>query len=122
MNGLPDYAVINNHVELIKQLGKQQLAGFMNAVLRAARDEKYEYPLDSDVIKYNSVKFSKPEWLVEKLINDYGFEVMCEILSAEPLVETHIRPNLNVWDADALEEFLITRNFLQNAPRSAAFW
>ena len=34
MNSLPDYAVVNNAVELVKTIGKRQVAGFVNAVLK----------------------------------------------------------------------------------------
>ena len=44
MDSLPDYAVVNNSVQLTKRIGKSSLAGFVNAVLKSARDGNYELP------------------------------------------------------------------------------
>lgn len=93
MSSLPDYAVINNHVELCKQLGKRQNAGFINATLKNAAAGKYALPEPSDGDLYLSVKYSKPLWFIEKLRADYGNEKAVEIISVKPSDRLHIRVN-----------------------------
>ena len=106
MDSLPDYAVINNCVELSKEIGKQAVSGFVNAVLKAAARGEYPYPEESDKVKYLSIKYSKPEWLVDKLIRDYGEDTAINIISVKPYEKTHIRPNLNTWSMAELVEYL----------------
>lgn len=72
-----DYMVVDSAVELIKKLGKEGTAGFVNAFLRSykvpALPEKAE-----DAI---SIKTSAPTWLVKKLRRSYKAEAE-DILSA----------------------------------------
>ena len=64
----PDYAVINESVELVRKSGKKWAAGLVNAVLRSFTREK-ESLLAS--ISDDSVSYSHPQWLVEKIKADW---------------------------------------------------
>lgn len=106
MNSLPDYAVIDGSVELIKHIGKRQLAGFVNAVLKKAARGEYQMPADDNSAFSLSIKYSKPQWLVEKLTADYGLDTAVKIIAEPPFALTHIRPNKLVWDKNRLEKYL----------------
>lgn len=64
----PDYAVINESVELVRKSGKKWAAGLVNAVLRNFTREK-EKLVSS--INDDSVSYSHPPWMVEKIKVDW---------------------------------------------------
>lgn len=80
LNDTP-YAVTDSCVELAKKLGKGGTAGFINAVLRNYLRKGVEYP--SSGVEYYSVKYSYPEFLVKRLIKDYGEKKAESIMSAD---------------------------------------
>ena len=103
---MPDYAVIDTQVNLTKKLGKKELSALVNAVLRAS--SKVVLPIsDKSVVKEISVNCSCPEWIVKKLIQDYGVDFAREFLSANLTDKTHIRIN---------KRLLADEQFLQKVP------
>lgn len=106
MDSLPDYAVINNSVELIKLLGKIPLAGFVNAVLNSAARGEYKMPEKDGSFGYYAVELSKPEWLIKLLSDEYGKEVALEILSTPNCTLSHIRANRRMMSDGELENLL----------------
>lgn len=76
LDRIPDYAVINEAVELAKLEGAD--AGrFVNGVLRniARNLGSIEYPdKEKEPLKYLSVVYSHPDWLVSRWLNNYGWE------------------------------------------------
>ena len=67
----PDYAVVNTQTELMKKIGKRELGGFVNAVLR--RSDEVKLPIsDKNVAREISVNYSCPEWIVKLLLSDHG--------------------------------------------------
>ena len=69
----PDYAVINDAVELVrapggKGAGKKWAAGMVNAVLRRFTREKEELIAS---IKDGQVRYSHPRWILEKIKTDW---------------------------------------------------
>lgn len=77
MDSIPDGAVCNEAVKLAGKRGFKGLAGFVNGVLRniARSKERIPYPdRDKDEMGYFSVRYSMPEWLVEKWVLSYGQE------------------------------------------------
>lgn len=85
MDSVPDSAAVNESVNLVK-LGKcAGLKGFVNGVLRSfLRDEK-KLPEFKSEIKNLSVKYSCPEWLINKWIKEYGKDF------AKSMLETSIQ-------------------------------
>ena len=70
MDSVPDSAVCNEAVKLVKAKGLQGLSGFVNGVLRnVARSKEICLSEDNlpdkkkDIVKYLSVRYSLPEWL-----------------------------------------------------------
>ncbi len=96
----PLYAVIDNTVTLCKEIGKKEVSGFVNAVLRKSKD--CPLPDKKDKVLYLSVLASVPTWLAKTMIKDYGEERATAILTAKLLTDTHIRLN---YDEITDEEF-----------------
>lgn len=72
----PDYAVVNSYVNICRKLDKKS-ASFVNAILRNFIRKHPEINIDEAGL---SVKYSHPDWLVEKWINTYGTETTEKIL------------------------------------------
>ena len=90
MNSLPDYAVVNNAVELVKTIGKRQVAGFVNAVLK-------RYVKDgADISKNNDseeIEYSLPKWYIDKIKSDYKDDAE-KLLNYVCKPREHIRLNM----------------------------
>lgn len=85
MDGVPDSAACNESVKLAKKHGFAGLSGFVNGVLRTIAREKehISYPdAEKNPVQAYSILTSTPEWLVEKLIEDYGQEKAQKLLQA----------------------------------------
>ncbi len=82
MDKVPSSAAVNESVKLSKEVGAYKSSGFINAVLRnfVRNDMKYTLPDKNDKIKYYCVKYSCPEFLVEKWLSQYGEENTLGIL------------------------------------------
>lgn len=77
MDSVPESAAVNETVKIAKKHGLHNLTGFMNGVLRniARNKVNIEFPTeDSDRIKYLSIKYSCPEWIVNRLVCEQGYE------------------------------------------------
>ncbi|MCL2370138.1 MAG: methyltransferase domain-containing protein [Firmicutes bacterium] len=81
---MPDYAVVNNCVELTKAIGKKELSGFVNATLKKAKTIELS---DNDL----SIKYSYPKWIIDMLIKDYGVEFAEAFVKFKSDTLTHIR-------------------------------
>jgi len=83
----PDYAVINESVELVRKSGKKWAAGLVNAVLRSFTREK-ESLISS--MKDGVAIFSHPAWILEKIKadwppgNGYGWQQILEANNQRP--------------------------------------
>ncbi|MBI2488044.1 MAG: 16S rRNA (cytosine(967)-C(5))-methyltransferase RsmB [Deltaproteobacteria bacterium] len=90
LDGVPDYAAINETVNIAKNVYGEKVGNFVNAVLREIVREKenISYPeKEHDLITYISVKDSFPKWLVERWIELFGFaytEKLCQSLNQVP--------------------------------------
>src|SRR5699024_10551618 len=82
LNKVPDYAIINEAVEIANHKGHRGTGALVNGILRSLQ-RKGVPNLDSitDKVKRLSIETSHPEWLVKLWISDYGFETaknICE--------------------------------------------
>lgn len=78
LDKIPDSAACNECVKLAKKYSNKGGVGFVNGILRniSRLKENITYPsCEEDKIKYFSVKYSFPEWMVRKLVSQYGEEV-----------------------------------------------
>ena len=81
MDKVPVSAAVNESVKLIKQEGFSFASGIVNSVLRKISNSEIFYPENDNSIDYLSIRYSCPSDLVQKYINDYGFENAVGILS-----------------------------------------
>jgi 16S rRNA (cytosine967-C5)-methyltransferase len=84
MDSVPDSAACNESVKLAVKHKFSGLKGFVNGVLRniSRNKDKIEYP-DPKLgggIKYLSVLYSMPEWIVMMWLDRYGFDKTEEML------------------------------------------
>lgn len=70
MDGVPDSAACNEAVRLAERKGFRSLKGFVNGVLRTMARKKEELKGQADLSL--SVKYSTPEWIVERFLSAYG--------------------------------------------------
>ena len=75
MDSVSDFAAVDETVKLIKKTGLYNLSGFVNAVLRSISKNAHniKWPdREKDPVKYMSVMYSCPEWIVDMLISEQG--------------------------------------------------
>ena len=102
LKDVPTFAIVSECVEVTKMNGKSGASGFVNAVLKKVAKGEYSLPKESDE-NYLSVKFSKPQWFVEKLVKQYGKDVATEIMSADVSDKEHIRVNSRLTSLEEVE-------------------
>lgn len=76
LSRIPPSAAVNESVNLVRTAGLRSAAGFTNAILRrAAREANYD-PTEhvSDPIEKLAIASSHPFWLLERWVNEFGFE------------------------------------------------
>ena len=85
MDGIPDSAACNESVKLAGKKGFHTLKGFVNGVLRNLSRGKTEISLPDEKkepVRAMSVRYSVPEWLVEKVMEDYGSDTAKAMFSS----------------------------------------
>lgn len=90
MDSIPDSAACNEAVKLAGKRKFTNLKGFVNGLLRKVISQKERLPMpnpDAEPLKYLSVKYSMPEWIVEMWLAEYGPEQTGELL--RQLLEVH---------------------------------
>lgn len=109
MDSVPDSAVCNEAVKLAGKRGFSGLKGFVNGVLRniSRNLDNVKYPDKSDTVKWLSVMYSMPEWIITEWLKNYDREMVEKILQAffaeRP---TTIRCNLSQISREELAEEL----------------
>lgn len=119
LSKVPASAVVNESVKLAKKFGHQGTVKFVNAVLRNAskNQDNITYPsMDAEPVKYLSLKYYHPEWLVERWLDKLGFsecEELCAINNSSP--ELTLRTNtLKISREDLIE--LLSKEGIETVP------
>lgn len=79
MDNIPDSAACNEAVKLAKRRGFSSLSGFVNGVLRtiAKNKDNLQWPDQTkEPIRYLSVFYGLPEWILKLWEEQYGMEVL----------------------------------------------
>ncbi len=85
MDSVPDSAACNEAVKLTVKRGFSGLKGFVNGVMRniARNLDQVKWPdAKKEPVKYLSVRYSVPEWMVQRFMDQYGMEACEKILEA----------------------------------------
>ena len=109
MDSVPDSAVCNEAVKLAGKRGFSGLKGFVNGVLRniSRNLDNVKYPDETDTVKWLSITYSMPEWIITEWLKEYDRETAEKMLQAfladRP---TTIRCNLSQISREELAEEL----------------
>jgi 16S rRNA (cytosine967-C5)-methyltransferase len=105
---VPPHAAINTTVDLVRARVSSGASGFANAVLRkvAALDldewiERVAPDPDTAPVRYASIAYSHPQWVVEELRNAVGRPELHDLLAADnepPRVTLVARPGRSTRD------------------------
>ena len=110
MDNVPPSAACNEAVKLAGRRGFKNLKGFVNGVLRnmSRGAGEISYPDEqSEPVRYLSVLYSAPEWLVQLWVDNYGYA------SAKQMLQDSIKDRpltircVDEANADALKELLM---------------
>lgn len=127
MDSVPNSAACNEAVKLAVKKGFASLKGFVNGVLRSIERnlDTITYPDEANLLEYLSVKYSMPEWILQKWLAQYD-RVTVETMLADFQKEkpTTIRVNRNVMSKEELVESLEKQGVhVENHPYLAdALW
>ena len=85
LDKVPDRAAVSEAVELAKRSGRGQAAGLVNAVLRKLSQNKNALPSipDRDEVKFLSMRYSHPKWLIKRILELLGREETEAFLAAD---------------------------------------
>jgi 16S rRNA (cytosine967-C5)-methyltransferase len=107
LDRIPARAVVDEAVDLTQRKGVKGLGGFVNAVLRSLDRDRtaITYPdLKTDPVRYLSVYYSHPEWMVSRWLKRYGPEratALCQANNQIPPVT--LRTNTLLTTRESLE-------------------
>jgi 16S rRNA (cytosine967-C5)-methyltransferase len=84
MDGTPDYAAINEAVEIGKNKVSPKTGDLINAILRKIQRELNELPKPSTSRRSElvAITFSHPEWMVDRWIKRYGERDAFQLMQA----------------------------------------
>ncbi len=110
MDRIPESAAVNEAVKLAKKYGHKGTIGFVNGVLRSIVREKEKFmKIDkNNMTKYISIKYSHPEYMVKRWIDEFGIEFtedLCKSNNEKPLL--NIRVNTLKISKDELMKKLL---------------
>ena len=127
MDSVPNSAACNEAVKLAAKKGFASLKGFVNGVLRSIERnlDTITYPNEANITEYLGVKYSMPEWILQKWLAQYDRKTV-ETMLADFQVEkpTTVRVNRNVMAKETLIESLEKQGVcVENHPYlSDALW
>lgn len=103
MDRIPDYAVLNESVELCKEIEKHSVK-MVNAVLHKVIENPFEVDPSLDPLEIYAIEKSLPTFVIKLWINHYGEEQMRKI--AEALMEpARLCGRINTLKIDLEEVF-----------------
>ncbi|AMC93439.1 rRNA methyltransferase [Erysipelothrix larvae] len=110
MRDIPEYAIVNESVNLMKAVGQKRYSGLVNAVLKKMIQRK-ERAIDGDALDVASIQYSMPLWILKLLKGQYSESFALEYAqycqSIKPtygwmnqLVDHHITEEMLFLDVD----------------------
>ncbi|MGJ7044547.1 16S rRNA (cytosine(967)-C(5))-methyltransferase RsmB [Thermoanaerobacterium thermosulfurigenes] len=113
MDKVPQYAAISEAVNLAKEYAGIHASKFVNAVLRNYARNSAKIDIlrsDKNVVEYLAFKYSYPEWIVKRLLNNYDKAATEDILkSLNEKPQISIRLNTLKIGSKDFEKILIDK-------------
>src|SRR5690625_626720 len=107
LDKVPAHAIIYEAVENAKQRGHQEIASFINGVLRNIQRKVLRKTSEiTDEVERLSIETSHPKWLVERWISHFGFPVpkqLCEANLSKKQLTVRVQP-LRISRAETMEK------------------
>lgn len=113
LDRIPDWAATNETIEIAKRHGNPGIRKFVTGVCHAIlRQGVADLNTIKDPIQRLSVVASLPQWLIEKLREQYGMQVTQAIATAvnQPANQS-LRVNINLTNTEAVQAELETAGF-----------
>ncbi|MDI9475834.1 MAG: 16S rRNA (cytosine(967)-C(5))-methyltransferase RsmB [Natronincolaceae bacterium] len=114
LDRIPGFAAVNETVNLSKKYCKKT-TGFINGVLRNIQRnrESIEFPCpEKNIVKYLSVRYSHPQWLVETFLNNFGEDFTAKLLKANNATpDLYVRINTLKIEIDDCIKLLIDEGY-----------
>ncbi|HPG38026.1 MAG TPA: 16S rRNA (cytosine(967)-C(5))-methyltransferase RsmB [bacterium] len=110
MSRTPDFAAVNESVELARHTVHEKWSKVVNGVLRTflRTYDKIKYPnANNDPVKYLAVMQSLPEWMVQRWLEQFGLaetSALCEALNERPVLSIRVN-ELRIGIKDVEQEF-----------------
>lgn len=116
LTDVPKFATVSECVEATKKIGKGGASGFVNAVLKKVSREEFKLPNKGDK-NYISITYSKPQWFVDKLINEYGLQKTLALFAQPEYNLEHIRANKRLSSLEDIKKILTKKkiNFKESS-------
>jgi 16S rRNA (cytosine967-C5)-methyltransferase len=106
LDKIPDYAAVNEAVDLAKVRRGAKAAGFVNGVLRSLLRDKARSGAPNPAarsVDEIAAEYSHPAWLVQRWVDDFGLEAARELMRANNLrAPLSLRVNLLRSNRDEL--------------------
>lgn len=96
LSRVPDYAIVDEAVRLTRRSHQEKLVGFVNGVLRNVLRhlDELDYPnVDKNPIEALSIRFSFPEWMVERWVKQFDVKftrALLEALNRTPVISIRV--------------------------------
>jgi len=109
INSIPPFALVNEIVNIAKKVDRHQ-SGFVNAVSKKLISNDIMLPSKKDEIKYLSIKYNFPEWVIKELLKKHDKSFVEDLLAKELTTLTHIRVNQSLISSEEFKERLKALN------------
>ncbi|MDP4118215.1 MAG: 16S rRNA (cytosine(967)-C(5))-methyltransferase RsmB [Bacillota bacterium] len=108
MDSVPDYAIINESVELTRKCGKSSASGFVNGVLRKALSAKMDFSSLPEGTAYRlSITYSVQKEICSLIMRQYGEKAEEIIKNSRDVPPFTLRTNtLKITSEELINKFL----------------
>lgn len=114
LDKIPDHSAINESVGLAAYAKKTSAKGFVNAILRRSVREPFDLKYDDDIDSI-ATETSHPRWLVEKWIEQFGFEKaknICKSNNEIPVLSFRLTNKETKLDLSSFKISKLTNSFI----------
>lgn len=92
MDSIPDYAAVNETINICRKLYINELSNKLNAILRTYLREKETLRFPAENVKRMAIEFSFPSYLIERWLHSFGKDntvQLCNYFNESPQLDLH---------------------------------